>query len=140
MGNGVRKGLGKGAAAGKRKRMTQKERDARARAKKELQELGLLPPDKPRLNRKRFKEEVLKSWQAEIHPGSLADSIFLSRAVIWMLADIPDAPVTLEQIGLLKTMKLAVELKRLHEKVKEQGESCTLQDEYDKVVKTVIGL
>lgn len=38
--------------AAKKKRMTQKEKDFNRKYKKELQEKGLIPPDKKRLNRK----------------------------------------------------------------------------------------
>ena len=40
--------------AAKKKRMTQKEKDFNRKYKKELQEKGLIPPDKKRLNRKKF--------------------------------------------------------------------------------------
>lgn len=36
----------------KSKRLTNKEKALKAKTKKELQKQGLLPPDKPRLNRK----------------------------------------------------------------------------------------
>ena len=45
-------------AAKKQKRMTQRQKDERAQVKKELQAKGVLPPDKPRLNRKTFAKEV----------------------------------------------------------------------------------
>ena len=43
----------------KRKRLTQREKDENLRFKKEMQKKGILPPDKPRLKRKRFAEEVV---------------------------------------------------------------------------------
>ena len=42
--------------AQKKKRLTQREKAERARAKKWAQENGLRPPDKPRLNRKKFAQ------------------------------------------------------------------------------------
>ena len=41
-------------ATKKYKRMTNREKDERKRFKKNLQEKGIIPPDKPRLNRKKF--------------------------------------------------------------------------------------
>lgn len=41
----------------KSKRLTNKEKALKAKTKKELQKQGLLPPDKPRLNRKKFATE-----------------------------------------------------------------------------------
>ena len=38
----------------KKKRLTQREKDRRAAIKKQLQEEGFLPPNKPRLNRKKL--------------------------------------------------------------------------------------
>lgn len=40
----------------KKKRLTNKEKKLNAEAKKRLQEQGILPPDKPKLNRKKFIE------------------------------------------------------------------------------------
>ena len=41
-----------------KKRLTQREKAERAAIKKQLQADGVLPPDKPRLNRKKFAREV----------------------------------------------------------------------------------
>lgn len=41
----------------KSKRLTNKEKALKAKVKKELQEQGILPPDKPRLNRRKFAKE-----------------------------------------------------------------------------------
>ena len=43
--------------AAKKKRMTQKEKDFNRKYKKELQEKGLIPPDKKRLNRKKLQRQ-----------------------------------------------------------------------------------
>lgn len=45
------------------KRMTRKEIAERRRIKKELQEQGIIAPDKPRLNRKKFAQEVCREWE-----------------------------------------------------------------------------
>ena len=42
--------------------MTRREKEARAQVKKELQEKGILPPDKPRLNRKKFVREAIQEY------------------------------------------------------------------------------
>ena len=51
--------------AAKKKRMTQKEKDLNRAWKKEMQEKGILPPDKKRLNRRKFIEEVRDEWNAK---------------------------------------------------------------------------
>lgn len=120
--------------AQKQKRLTQREKRERAMAKRDLQEAGLLPPDKPRLNRKRFKEEVQAAWNSEMNLASPSDVLFLSRAIIWMLADTPSQPVTPEQVGLLKTMKIALEFKRMYQRADGDGSGRhTLKDEYDQI-------
>ena len=43
----------------KNKRLTRREKAERAAMKKELQARGVLPPDKPRLDRKKFARETL---------------------------------------------------------------------------------
>lgn len=123
----------------KRKRMTQKEKRERARMKRELQAAGILPPDKPRLNRKRFKEKVQAEWDSEMNPAFLSDAVLLSRAITWMLAGAHSQPVTPEQVGLLKAMKIAVELKRMYEKAREEELPYTIKDEYDHI-KPIIDL
>lgn len=50
--------------AKKKKPMSQKERAMRAQVKKDLQAQGLIPPDKPRLNRKKFAKEVWEEFEA----------------------------------------------------------------------------
>lgn len=40
-----------------KKRLTQRQKTENARLKKHLQAEGILPPDKPRLNRKKFAAE-----------------------------------------------------------------------------------
>lgn len=42
----------------KKKRLTNKQKKLNAEVKKELQEKGVIPPDKPKLNRKQFIEEA----------------------------------------------------------------------------------
>ena len=127
--------------ARKAKRLTQKEKQRRAQLKKELQERGIIPPDKPRLNRRKFKEEVMGEWDKEIHLLDPVDALYLSTALSWMLAGIPSDPVTPEQVGIVKTMKLAVEIKRYRNQMKEQGlNEYSLKQEYDEVIRPVMEL
>lgn len=46
----------------KKKRLTNKQKKLNAEVKKELQEKGVIPPDKPKLNRKQFIEEAKAEW------------------------------------------------------------------------------
>lgn len=120
-----------------KKKMTQREKAERARIKKELQKEGLLPPDKPRLNRKKFAAEVWEDW---LSFGTFKDWMYLSRAISYMVG--PDMKeVTPEQVGVLKVMKMAMEMKRFEERLQEEGRmQYSLEEIYEAAVKPVIEL
>lgn len=124
-------------AAKKPKRMTQRERDARAAAKKRLQAEGILPPDKPRLNRKKFAAEVWAEYELE-NPASF--DIWLYKAIGATVG--PDMrEVTAEEVGVLKLIKLAIETRKFHERLKAEGRATYKFQEYlDEVYKPVMKL
>lgn len=104
----------------KKRRMTQREKDDRARVKKQLQAKGLLPPDKPRLDRRKFAAQVMTEFQA-MDAGSAA--IWLHWCVGLMVsADM--RKVTPEEVGVLKLLKLAVETEKFMEplRAEDRGE------------------
>lgn len=101
----------------KKKRLTQREKAERAKIKKQLQEEGVLPPDKPRLNRKKFAREV---WEEFNEMDALKADYYLRRA-IWAMVG-PDMPkVTPEQVGILKLLKLAVETEKFMRALEAEG-------------------
>lgn len=117
--------------------MTKKEKKLRAEVKKQLQAEGLLPPDKPRLNRKAFYEEVEKEFKEEMN--LITDWPYLLRAVIYMSGD--GMRVTPEQLGILKAKKIAVNWKRYERKLADKGESeYSIKEAYEQVIKPVIEL
>lgn len=69
--------------AAKKKRLTQREKAERARIKKKLQEDGVLPPDKPRLNRKKFAREVLAEFGAM---DAYSADLYLRQAIGCMVS------------------------------------------------------
>lgn len=117
--------------AGKKKPLTKREKALNARVKKELQEEGILPPDKPRLNRKKFAREVLAEWN---EMGGIADMLYLLKAIGCMVG--PDMRnITSEQVGVLKLLKLAVETKKFSQHLGDEGRrEYTLGEYIDKVV------
>jgi hypothetical protein len=124
-------------AATKKKRLTQREKRLRAEAKKELQAEGKIPPDKPRLNRKKFAEEVL----AEFHEmGGIEDVLYIYKAIACMVG--PKMPkITAEQVGVLKMLKIAVETKKFHETLRaEHRAQYTVEEYVDKVVLPIFEL
>jgi hypothetical protein len=118
-------------AATKKKRLTQREKAENAAFKKRMQDKGLLPPDKPRLNRKKFAAEVL----AEFDEIDVYDSILYLRKAIGCMVG-PDMPkVTSEQVGVLKLLKIAVETRKFMKALSAEGRTQYTIGEYlDKVV------
>lgn len=108
--------------AGK-KRLTNREKQLRAEVKKEMQEKGIFPPDKPRLNRKKFVEEAETAWNSRDKECHVWD-VFLMQAFGYMLAHIGrrGKGPTLEAVGAAKVLMVAVRLQEFHEMLKEQGQ------------------
>lgn len=65
----------------KKKRLTQREKAERAAMKKQLQAEGVLPPDKPRLNRKKFARETWAEWEEFLKGDPIRAEVSLLRAV-----------------------------------------------------------
>lgn len=123
--------------AQKKKKLTQREKAFRAEAKKELQAKGVIPPDKPRLNRKKFAQETFAEFQ-EMEPFRAHH--FLRQAIGCMVG--PDMrEVTAEEVGVLKLLKLAVEMDKFSEVLKAEGRTeYTIGELADKVVIPILKL
>lgn len=114
----------------KKKRLTQCEKDRRAAIKKQLQEEGLLPPNKPRLNRKKFAREVWDEFNAM---DTFTGDFYLRRAIAATVG--PDMhEVTPEQVGVLKLLKLAVETEKFMKALEAEGrDKYTIGEYHEKV-------
>lgn len=123
--------------AAKKKRLTQREKAERARIKKKLQEDGVLPPDKPRLNRKKFAREVLTEFGAM---DAYSADLYLRQAIGCMVS--PDMNrVTEEEVGVLKLLKIAVESEKFAKALKAEGRSQYTIGEYaEKVILPILKL
>ena len=121
--------------AEKKKRLTQREKAERARIKKKLQEDGVLPPDKPRLNRKKFAREVLAEFGAM---DAYSADLYLRQAIGCMVS--PDMNrVTEEEVGVLKLLKIAVESERFSKALEAEGRSQYTIGEYaEKVILPIL--
>lgn len=121
----------------KQKRLTKKEIALRAEAKKRLQADGILPPDKPRLNRKKFAREVMAEFG---EMDVFAADVYLRKAIGCMVsADMPR--VSEEQVGVLKLLKIAVETQKFMKALEAEGRTQYTIGEYvDKVVSPVRAL
>lgn len=115
--------------ATKKKRLTQREKAERAAAKKWAQENGLLPPDKPRLNRKKFARETWVEWRALRDRELFRADVMLNHAIGTMVG--PDMKeVSPEQVGILKLLKLAVEYDRFLKRLEAEGRTTYKMGEY----------
>lgn len=115
------------------KRLTNKEKQERAAAKKRLQDKGVLPPDKPKLNRKKFIEEAKAEW-SDREQGCVVWDIYLMEAISFMLGhfDQKDLRLSREAVGAAKVLKLAIRLREFSKDLQEKGEhEYKLADEYD---------
>ncbi len=123
--------------AAKKKRLTQREKAERARIKKKFQEDGVLPPDKPRLNRKKFAREVLAEFGAM---DAYSADLYLRQAIGCMVS--PDMNrVTEEEVGVLKLLKIAVESERFSKALEAEGRSQYTIGEYaEKVILPILKL
>ena len=121
----------------KKKRMTQREKAENAAFKKKTQKMGVRPPDKPRLNRKKFAKDV---W-AEYKQLDVVDAAFhLHKAVGCMVAS-EMHEITSEQVGVLKLIKIAVDTHKYMKELEAKGESQYSLGEYvDKVVVPIMRL
>ena len=115
-----------------KKRLTQREKAERAAIKKQLQADGVLPPDKPRLNRKKFAREVWEDFSEM--------DVYLRKAIMATVG--PELhEVTSEQVGILKLMKLAVETDRFMQQLKKEGrEQYSIGEYVEKVYNPVMNL
>lgn len=120
-----------------KKRLTQRQKAERAALKKEFQEKGLIPPNKPRLNRKKFAREVLEEFfEMDVFTGDF----YLRKAIGCMVS--PDMrEVGPEEVGVLKLLKIAVESQKFAEALKAEGrENYTIGEYADKVVLPIMKL
>lgn len=104
-----------------KKKLTQKEKKRNAQIKKELQEKGVIPTDKPRLNRKKFVDEAMEEWNNR--PQCYIWEIYLIEAFGFILAKTEgrNFRVSQEAVGAAKVLKLAIRLYQFHMKLKEEG-------------------
>ena len=126
--------------AQQKKRLTQREKAERAAIKKKLREDGLLPPIKPRLNRKKFARETWAEFDAFYKAEPIRAEVSLLRAIGFMVG--PDMKeVTPEEVGVLKLLKLAVEYNAFLEKLEKEGrEKYTYGELIDEVILPITNL
>ena len=94
----------------RKKKMTAREKKINAETKKQLQKEGILPPDKPRLNRKKFVEEARKEWAGRDRDCYIWDIYLMEAMSILLSKKEGRGRVSLEAVGVAKALKLAIRM------------------------------
>lgn len=121
--------------------MTQRERKERAAIRRQLQQDGILPPPKKRLNRKQFAEEVLSEYRGggDIDNWRLYN-VDIPRAISVMTAIVKVDGVTPEQVGVLKVLRIAMDTQRWCKQAAADGRNPTILEYVDEVADPIINL
>lgn len=125
----------------KNKKMTAKEKILRRETKKELQKKGILPPDKPRLNRKKFADEVFE----ERSKNGEVDLFDIYTALCIMLPDRGSkgtyiGRLTTENVTALKILKMAMEIGKIRNMAKKENKNLTIGELYEKAIEPILKL
>lgn len=91
------------------KRMTRREIEERRKIKKELQKKGIIPPDKPKLNRKKFAQEVCKEWENfYLYDYGKLEVFIMAMSMLTNKGEFRN--ISKEELGILKLKKCAMKL------------------------------
>ena len=105
--------------------MSNKERKERQRIRKKLREQGVLPPVKPRVNRKKYAEEIMQILHGDdrlsLYEIASVLRFFLPSSKDGKLLDVK---ITDEQMTALRIIHLANEDKLFKQRLSDQGRSC----------------
>ena len=124
--------------ASKKKPMTKAEKKFQSQIKKDMQERGILPPDKPKLNRKKYIEEARNEWNEKDNECHVWE-LYLHEAICLTL-ELTDRQnrASPEAVGVAKTLKLAIRLKEFHDKVKKEGRDTYKIGEYLEYIQDIL--
>jgi hypothetical protein len=102
-----------------------------------MQQKGILPADKQRLNRKKFAAQV---WAEFAEMDVIRADFYLRKAIGCMIG--PDMhEVTVEEVGVCKLLKIAVETDKFMRALEAEGHrQYTLGEYLDNVVLPILKL
>lgn len=119
----------------KYKKLTNKEKQFRKQLKDELRADGIIPAIKPRLNRKKFLQETKKEYEDNINVFD--DIYYLVEAIAYMTPS-EAFKIDSEAVGIIKLMKMTVEIKKFRQKKLENGEKTyKITELYDNVIRPI---
>lgn len=120
------------------KKLTNAEKKSNKEFRESLRTRGIIPPVKPKLNRKKFAKEVAEEFKEGFN--SYDDIRYLLDAISWTRPS-PESKgrISLEQMGVLKLLKIAIEIKKFKEEKLSLGETkYSPLEMYEKVVAPVL--
>lgn len=105
-----------------KKKLTNRQKKLNAEAKKELQAKGVIPPDKPKLNRKKFIEKAKAEWNNRDKECFVWD-VYMMQAMSYMLGHMEKGMrLSREAVGAAKVLKISMRLREFSEGLKAKGE------------------
>lgn len=110
--------------AAKKTKTTNAQKKFNAKIKKDMQDKGILPPDKSKLNRKKFIEETRREWN-ERDASCYLWEVYLFEAINIMLGHTERGMSTRaspEAVGAAKCLKIAMRLEEFQTMVRERGD------------------
>lgn len=119
--------------SGKEEEIDQQREERPGEFKKQMQEKGILPLDKPKLNRKKFIEEAREEWNGRDSECYIWEH-YLMEAMSYMLTQREgmSSRASLEAVGAAKVLKVAIRLREFSEMVRAKGENeYKLTDQYN---------
>lgn len=118
------------------KKLTAREKKLRAMVKKQLQTEGTIPPDKPRLNRKKFINDTIAEWNNR-DKSMFGWELYLIEAFGYVMAKTEKNSINRpspEAVGAAKVLKLALRLREFSKKLQEEDrDKYTAQERFDYV-------
>lgn len=121
-----------------RKRLTIREKKERAEIKKEFQAKGILPPDKPKLNRKKYIEETMELWDKSVEIGYAREFYLLTALVMITTLRDRHGRVSSEAVGAAKVMRMCMRLFEFEKKIKEEGRTSYTYGEQYEYIKDIL--
>lgn len=120
--------------------LTVSQRKMNIKIRNELRAEGVLPPTKPKLNRKKFAAEVKEDMEKYLNEYD--STYYIRQAINWMFPSIEyTKKITPEQIGVLKIVKMAAEIKKFVKSKKDNGEKTyKIEEIYKDVIKPIMDL
>ena len=121
------------------KRMSKREKVILAKAKRELQKEGILPPNKPKLNRKKYIKEAEAAWDWR-DKNMFGWEYYLLRGIylVMMHREGRSTRSSLAAVGAAKVLNLALRIREFEEMLKARGEHEFKTEDYYNYIKDIL--